>query len=407
MRASVWRVYLNVFDDNGNYTGFQEVSEDVELDSLGTIDFALDNTDYNIGIYRNSNFSITFRNDSGKYSDVGQPTSIFRYTRTNSLLKITWQGNDKPLLSGFFKAGGEVLCPEIEVFQGFLSDKDLTMDMLTQELAFTVLGKETVLSAATVPFGSLTIGDTISSIIYASLNQTSITDVLTVDPANINVGIDTATDAIADLENKTVWDALQDLLLISNSVLYIKNEAIIVAPRTVDSSLAYTFYGQSSILGPENIQDLQNIQNGIARTFNYLYWGPSNETVQNSASVAKYGATTKEFTQTYITNTTNQAAILNDILDEFGLPKQEFDLYTPLNYSTIQLFLLNQIQIDFPPQYLVPPLGLPICGLAICGECETPSAIWSFTENPSNSYKVEGTSIDPQTDLMCISVRRV
>lgn len=502
-RAHRWRVYLKIFDDSGNYqNNWIEVTDDVELDSLGTVDQSLDNTNYNIGIYRNSNFQVTFRNDSGRYSDVGQPESMFRFTRTNSLFKITWQGNSDRLECGFFQAGNTALAPEIEIFTGLLSDKSTTMDLQTQELQFDVLGRETVLTTVNVPVSAITFatqpvtisiatpgvitlnslqffwydglpfqltttgglpnglnpsqtyyaiaaaggittieaasspedafnnanpivtsgsqsgthtlavfgGTDVASIIFNILNQPEITEVLNVSSGNINVGTTFTVDDTTPFIGVTVWSALSDLLLISNSVLYIKNGAIIVAPRVASTSVKYTFYGQSSQLGPENIQDIQNITNGIPRMFNSFSWTSNISSAlpdyisQNVASIAIYGVSPQTLTQKF---TYGQQFPLDSLVTEFGLPKQEFDLYTPMTYATLALFLLDKVSVDYPVVYVPGPNPLPICGSAICGQAITPKGIWSFTESPTNYYKIEGTSIDPQTNLICISMRRV
>lgn len=407
MKGHRFRIYLQTFDDNGAYTGtYTDVSDDVELESLGSIDQNLDNTDYNIGIYRNSNVSITFRNDNGKYSDVGQPTSVFRYKRNGALIKITWQESLERPKCGFVQAGDFSIAEELTLFIGLLDDSSTSMDLDNQELSFSLLGRETILNNGTVPFASLSNGMLLSDVIKTLLDQPFITTLLDYAAINISVGVDVVIDSITDLENKSVWDALTDLLLITNSIFYIQNSTIFVKPRLEDTVAAYTFYGQSSIVGVENIVSIRNIQNGFNKLFNYFYWTPSNEFVSDASSVAKYGVFRKKLDFTYITNTVSQTSIMNSLLTEFKLPKQQFDVYTPINYQTLALFLLNKILIDFPPMYLPGANDFPICGTAICGSAVLPDAIWSFTENIANPYKIIGTSIDPQTNLITFNLRR-
>lgn len=506
MRNTRWRVYINPFDNTGAYTGFVDVTDYVDFSQIGTIDSALDNTDYNLGIFRNSNFSITFRNDSGLFSDVGQPMSMFKYTRTNSLLKITYCANAAPVVCGFFKAGNTVLASEIQVFKGQISDKDLELDALTRELTFTVLGLENILTQAAidqdfltatsialafttnfasnpsqlilgalgsivpiipvnapvllipvgasvvpspfkantkyyvqtsadrgagfVPFvylsqsqGSFsndptqpsTLADPIvmtddgtgtfilqtyiqgaKDAIYNILNQAPITDFLTVDFANINPNaiIGEFYDMSGTL-GQNVWDALQDMLLATNSVFYVRNDTIYVAPRTPNAEVDYAFYGQASKLGVENIQELESIKNGLARTFNYFTWDNSPALATNSTSITMFGTLTNDLSITLygsdvLEGFTAQQGLLNSLVAEFGLPKQEMDLYTPLSYDTLALAFLDRVTVDYPAVTM--PDG---------------TVSYTFVETPTNPYKIEGISIDPSTDLICFSIRRI
>jgi hypothetical protein len=528
VRNNRWRVYINPFNSSGTYTGYVDVTDDVDFSQMGTIDSSLDNTDYDIGIFRNSNFNVTFRNDSGKYSDVGQPGSMFQYTRSNSLFKITWCENDIPVVCGFFPAGNTVLAPEETVFTGLISDKDLEIDIQTRELTFTILGLETVLSLTTIsqpllqglgtqlnfttnyasapnklylsvsgtnldsypgvpwnqPVQFITSGGTsslpsplttnstyyicqsdeltgpyfievatntgnvtgviptasldssivkltsdavgtvsviamfapIKNVLYAILNQAQITNYLTVNMANINPfqgAPQTYYNQIYDmslLQGMTVWDALTSILLVTDSVFYISNNTIYIAPRTASTSVMYAFYGQASTLGAENIQEMSGIKNGIARTFNDILYGDANYSIQDTASITKYGdlqftVSDKLYGVGILSNgpinpggpayggSTRASAIsemLNVLANDFSTPKQEMDLYTPINSTTLFLGFLARVTIDYPA------VTLPDGTVSQC-----------FVETPSNPYKIEGISIDPSTDLICFSIRRI
>ena len=71
-----FRVYLKPFNDAGNYVSdYIEVTEDVI--SMGDISWLSDNTDYDVGIFRNAGFNIVMRNDKARYSEAGHYLSIF------------------------------------------------------------------------------------------------------------------------------------------------------------------------------------------------------------------------------------------------------------------------------------------------------------------------------------------
>ncbi len=402
-----WRCYIKPFNELGVYQDWIEVTRDVCFDQMGNISADLDNTEYDIGVYRTSSFKITLRNDHGIYSDVGSPKSIFAYTRSNSQFKITWEIDEDGPYCGTVYADQFYLSEETTIFTGLLNDESLKMDLGDQKVGFQVLGRESVFLNTIVPFGSISNGDDLSEMIYTLLNQSSITALLTVSMGNITVGLDQANDSIASLQNKTVQEGLNKLLLASNSVLYIENDAVIVAPRTASADVEYTFYGQASTNGRENIQDIKAIKNGQGKLFNYFLWKDTTVVSQDTTSVSKYGIRKKEVSFDFITNGTKQGLVLDALLDEFLDPKQEFDLYTDLNYQTLAVPLLGKVSIDYPISYVPGADPLPICGVAICGEAVLPKGLWSFNVIPTDYYKVIGRSIDVDTAIVKFKVRAV
>jgi hypothetical protein len=402
-----WRVYINPFDEAGAYTEFQEVTDDVLFGKIGSINTDLDNTEYDIGIYRTSNFKISLRNDNAKYSDVDNPDSIFRYKRAESLIKITWEINDEGPFVGIDESESGFLSEELIVFTGLINDESLTMDLETQTVSFTCLGKEYLFSRVTVPFGSISNGDLFSAILYAVLNQPQITTLLTVDPANISCGTDLAIDSIASLQNKTVQEGLNKLLLASNSVLYIKDDTIYVSPRSPSANVILNFYAQTSTLGNENILDVKNIKNGMNKVFNYFTWKDSTVVSEDVSSVIKNGVRKKEVNFEFITDDTKKLTILDNLRDEFANPKQDFDLYTPLNYTTIVGNLLDKVSIDYPITYVSAGDPIPICGIAVCGEAILPKALSAFQIASDDYYKVIGRSIDPKKSEIKFKVRKI
>jgi hypothetical protein len=405
-----WRIYLKPFDSDGNYTDWVEVTDDIILDSLGSVNSDIDNTEYDIGVNRFSNFNITFRNDSGKYSDVGEDKSIFRYKRSDSLLKITWEIENGGPYVGIATSGSGYLSEEIEIFQGLLNDESLKMDIKKQELTFTCLGREAIFQRTIVPFDTVDNGDLYSETLYKILNQSAITNLLTLDDANIDCGLDQTIDSIASLQNKTVQEGLNKLLLASNSVLYIENGTIFISPREPGVSVAFTFYGQGSQAGPENIVDLKNIQGGLNKTFNFFTWKDTALVSQDPSSVSKYGARKKEVSFEFTTDETKQQNILDSLKDEFKNPQQEFNITTPLSYQSLAVNLLDRVAIDYPRVYVSTGKQIPICGVAICGDPETatlPKGLWAFTVSDDDGYKVLGKSIDMKNENITFRVRKI
>jgi hypothetical protein len=403
-----WRVYIKAFDDNGVYNAdWEEVTDDVIFGEIGSINSDLDNTDYDIGVYRFSNFKITLRNDHARYSDVDYPDSIFRYKRADSLVKITWEINDEGPFVGIAESESGFLSEEVTIFTGLLNDESLVMNLSKQTVSFSCIGKEYLFSRTTVPFGSVSNGDLFSEILYTILNQANITALLTVSSSNISCGTDLAIDSIASLQNKTVQEGLNKLLLASNSVLFIENDTVYIAPRTASPTVEFTFYGQTSSLGAENILDVTNIKNGLNKVFNYFTWKDTIYFSQSTSSVTKYGVRKNEVDFEFITDGTKQQTILDNLKTEFADPKQEFDIITPMSYPALEANLLSRVSIDYPIVYVSTGDPVPICGVAICGEAVLPKALSAFTILPTDHYKVIGRSINPKDSTIRFKVRKI
>lgn len=403
MRSN-WKVYIKPFDATGTYTSYIDVTDDVDFSGFGAIAQSLDNTEYDIGVYRNSNFKLTLNNIKGKYSDIDAENSIFNYKRSESLVKVTWSQGALPEC-GVVVCGETILTEEITVFTGLLNDDTSEINLKDLKISFAVLGLESTFLRTIVPFGSISNGDNISTIIYTMLNRAPINTVLTVSALNITVGIDTAIDSNTELRNKTVQEGLNKLLLASNSVLYIENETVYVAPRTPSAATQFYFYGQGAENGAENIILLDKIKTGVAKIFNFFSWKDTTVSSTETDSAVKYGIRKKEVDLPFITTLSKQLAILDDLLAEFAWPKQEFDLHTPLDHDTIALSLLDKVSIDYPALFLGETL--PICGEAICGEFYLPNALQSFEIDPIDEYKIIGRSIDTKKNVIRFRMRAV
>lgn len=405
------RVYIKPFDTLGNYVPtWTEVTDDVIFDDIGDIQQDLDNTDYTLGVFRTNSVALTMKNEFGLYSDVDVLQSIFRWRRAGSLVKFVWDIEYDGNYCGTAVLGDAYLTDGSEkiLFTGLLDDSSLALNLTDRKQQFQVLGRESIFDSVTVPYASLGAGtDHTSVLIYKMLNQNQVTAIVTIDAANINPGRDQIPDDITGLENKTVKEALDELLLYTNSVLYINGDTVFVGPRTAGASVSYTFHGQGSETAHENIISIENLKNGMARTFNYLNWKNTTILVYDNSSVTHYGAIKKEFDVAMFTDATKQTNILNDILAEFKDPKTELDLISDLNYDTFGISLLNRIAIDYPTIYVSDGDPLPIVGIAVIGVAVIPKGLWNFTMGPSTPLKVIGRKIGLKTGLLTLKLRKI
>lgn len=409
MRQDRWRVYIKPFDIDGSYLSYIDVTDDVAFESVGNITQNLDSADFDVGIFRNSAILIKLRNDHGRYSDIDVEQSIFRYKRSGSLLKITYAIEMEAPLCGVALLGDSYLDDgeEHEIFIGLLNDESLAMDIDQQVVNFQALGRDSILDRMKVPIGSLANGDLISAVIYDCLNDTDLTALLTLSVANITVSTDVAVSDVSKFENKTVKAVLDELLLAGNSVLYVKDGTIYVKPRTATAAVQAAFYGQASNLGAENVSTIKAIKNGLSRTFNLWAWKDTALYAEETTSSGKYGIRRKELSYDWMTNNTHRQTILTNLKGEFGLPKIEFDLFTPLSIDSLDLDLLDRVTIDYPTVYIEGEVEFPICGIAICGDAVLPKALWSFTIDSSTPFKIIGKDIDIKKSEIKFKLREI
>ena len=403
-----WRVYLKLFDDNGDYqSDWLEITDDVDMDSIGSISKDLDNTEYDVGVYRASNFKMKLRNTAGRFSDIGSPNTIFSYKRSNTLVKVTWEHTDETAICGIALADECWTSEEITVFTGLLNDEASEIELASQSISFTVLGRESIFQKCVVPYSSISAGQSLNTVLYTILNQSDITAVMTIDSGNISVGLNQTLDVVTNLENKTVQEALSELLLMGNAVMYLDGDSLIISARTATASVIKTFYGQGSSQGSENIQDVKKLKSGIARTFNFWTWQDTALYSEDASSRALYLTRKKEIGSDSFTDTSKRTSILNSLRDEFGLPKQEMDLYTPLNYETMDLELLDRIAIDYPVVYAEQLNELPVCGSAVLGAAVLPNVIYDFSITTETNFKILGKSIDVKSGIVKLKIRQV
>lgn len=403
-----FKVYIKPFDEFGEYVSdWTNVTEDVDMAGISSIKQSLDNTEYDVGIFKNNSLTLTLINNTGLYSDVGGSNTIFKTRRSNSLVRVDWEIMHRNTDCGFFNCGEIYLSEDVTLFEGLLSDDAIKQNASDQNLQFQVLGKERIFSEAKVQIASHTIGDSFETIILNMLQQTSITDLLTVSAANIDCGVNSTADAVAFLENKTIAEGLKEVLLYSNSVLYILNDTIYVKPRDASADLMYTFYGQGVIYAMENIIDLIDYRSGQNRTFNFWTWADTTNVSQDATSVSVYGIRKKEITTALITNSGKRDTILASLKNEFANPKIEFILRAPMNYDTIALNLLDKVSVDYPNIGLVESGNLALWDSAVWDVDKFPIEILPITIDAATRFKILSKDIDTANQEVVFYLREV
>ena len=403
-----FHVYLKPFTTTGEYESeWRDVTADADLSGITSMKSALDNTEYDVGIFRTSGMTLTLINIDGRYSDVGIPGSIFNFRRSNSMVRVTWEIMHHDVVCGFAVCGEVALSHEVIAFEGLLDDRALKQDATAQDLQFKVLGKESVFTQGVVPMSAINVGDTIEELIFKILNQPVVTDLLTVDALNIDCKVNSASDSIVELENKTIQEAVQELLRISNSVMYLEDDTIYVAPRDTTVDDKYTFYGQGSSVGNENIIDLTEYRMGLNRVINFVTWKDTTLLASDLTSIEMNGVQKKEIESSIVDIDWKREAVLNSLMTEFRNEKRELILRCPIDYDTIALQVLDKCVIDYPNIAIGDNSAVPLWDLSIWDVARFPYEVLPISIENGARFKILSKEIDPTNHEMVFYMREV
>lgn len=410
---SYLRFYIKPQDNSGGYSGdFTEITSDVDMSSLSSIKQNLENSEFDVGTFKYSDLNIKLRNDHGRYSEPGVEQSIFLEKRTDSIIKVTWSVEDNGPICGIAICGEAILSEEVVIFYGILNDSTSKQNIKDNRITFSIQGLESIFDRVETAYDSGDYsGNLFSDNIYTLLNKQKITNLMNIEESNISVGEDQIGNSYDDLEETTVKEALDLLLEASNSILYIDlgDQTLYVKPRTPSASVQKTFYGQASDNGSENIVDMKNITTGINRTFNFWKWSDNNQTSKDSTSIETYGVRKKEISNSLVTGSTEIQNLLDNYRDEFFAPKQELTLTTFLDTSTVSLYLLDRVAIDYPATLNSSPITneLPRWGNFVWGEAYYPFGTWSLTIPTTDNFKIIGRTINLKRNTIDLKLRKI
>jgi hypothetical protein len=408
---SRFRAYIQPFNPDGTYSGtWIDISDDVDFESIGQIQRQLDANAYDVGVFKFAQFPLTLFNRSGRYSDPTVFQSLFKFSISGTLFKMTWDANDYYCRAGMCTAGAVELFQETEIFRGLFDDTAGQMDIDTQKVQYQVLGLESEFDTNVNP-GTLSNSDIFSVLIYKILNQSGITSVMTVDALNITCGIDGLTvDDVTKYDGKTVKEIMDNLLFLSNSVCYVNAGIVYVQPRSPAGSSKATFYGQASNNGIENIITIQNLNTGRPKMFNYWTWKDATPISQDVSSIKVNGVSKKEvdgIDEILTTNTTLIQTLLDAYKAEYKDNHQEFDLTTPVRNSSLGLYLLDHVSVDYPT-VLIPADSnpLPLYSVATYGSSKYPIGQWQLTIPATDNYQIIGWTVDVPNQNFIFTLRK-
>lgn len=393
--------------DTNTYGSELDVSDRIKISGIGSIKRSLDSTDYNLGLFVFQDLTLKGKNHNGYFNDESDYRSIFNETR--DLCKVRIEFEEVEITRD---SSGKITSIDIlstSTFRGLVNEEATKINAETDEISFKVLSRDSVFRTTKIPAGVVASSATIKAAISSILNDPKITSVLNFDENNINPDLNIQIDDGSVFDNIPVNEGLNQLLLVSNSILYTTDAGdIIVKNRDEDEDRPLlNLYGKSDLLGRENINGIKDYNLGIHRTFTSFKLETTEMT--DTPSVMTYGYRQKKIEADFITDGTKRQQIATRLLDEFKTPRAELKVEVPTRVAK-SLQLLDRVSINYPlrvkPQ---PGKFLPIVGAAVIGDPETPlpDVFGSLIIHPSTAWKVIEIEDRPASFLSILKLRQI
>lgn len=344
-KKKVNRVYTDVylkrrFADGTYETDWLEISRLIAGSGVDRVSYRLDSDDYDIGIFSASSLRMSFNNRTGAFNANYDSRSLWAAFESRHLSKIKVE-------CGYIDDTDEKIT-EI-AFNGILDDRTLRIGD-DDVASATILSLDSVFSSLVVASGALSSAISASDALYILCYRGEVLEHITVDPANINPGIDVTLDTPSEFSGKKLDQVLNEIMLLTNSVMYVDSSTnLIIKSRTQSSTITGLFYRNPESGVSTNIYSISDLNSGRHRVKNAWAW-PSTALSATSEDhhLTRYGATRKSISSDAITNNTVRQQVLDGMLEEWQFPKMELSLETDYLGSTV--WLLDTVRLDVRPR---------------------------------------------------------
>jgi hypothetical protein len=290
-------------------------------------------------------------------------------------------------------------------FKGLINDDATRLDFDKNLIRFKVLSLDSIFRQVSVPAGAIVAGDLFSTAIKKILNVPEITSTLTYSAANVTVNLDLTIDDGDVFSAIPAKEALDLLLLASNSILFVDNTDTIYVKARRESLNQFNLYGIGDQYGREDIVTIKEYNNGLQRAFSSIKVN-ENTVATSEAYVAEYGFRQKDLTLDFITTLAKEEEIAARLLDEFKVPKPEMEI-TVLSRAVEGIEILDMVSI-LSDYRMIPSDGgnLPLRGSAIRGAAIRPKTIGAYRILPKMKWKVISIDEDPAKFTTALKLRQ-
>ncbi len=381
--------YDGIYGDVIDVTQDVDISDLIMQSGLGRIKKEFDNGDYDIGIFVFGDITLKCINSSGRFNDAHDFRTIFKYKRDLAKIKVLHFDRDDV---------------ETIVFEGLINEDGTRADAHKDTIRLKVLSYDSIFDQVQVSGGVVATGVTISTAIKQILNTTDITSVLGFDPSDINVDADFIIDDGDHFTGLTVKEALDGLLIASNSILYIDSNKDIIVSNREEGDNVHELYGEHDPLGRGNILKITEYNSGIQRAFSAVQVNDTE--VLDQAYIDIYGYRKKSISLDFINNLDTEEVISQRILDEFKVPRPECKVKVRA-VDILGVELLDQAKIDHPYRF-APANGqgaVPTVATTVIGETQIPKVFGSLKITPNIKWKVTGIEQNPKDFTATLRLR--
>lgn len=392
--STKYRVFFTPRKNKNMYGETIDVSDFIDIDGVDAIVTSIDSTDYDVGVFTFGDIQLKAQNVDGYFNTEDDYRSLFKFSR--DLCKVDVH---------FINTDGDLI-----VFHGLINDEATQIDAESMTIDFRVLSRDSVIRSTNVSGGTISNGMTTTAAFAAILNVPDITSVLTFDLANITPDLDFTIDDGSAFDDKPTRDALNELLLATNSVMLIDSAGMIfIQNRDPDVDIAPVthLFGPYDIQRRENIISLNEYNTGKQRMFTAI--NVNEVEAQNVPLIETFGYRKKEITLDWVTDSVKKGQIAQRLLDEFSSPKIEFKVVVP-SYVGRNTQILDVFSVNYPLR-LRPVAGtfMPIIGVTKIGSSmePLPEIHGSFMIPPNFGFKVIEKTEDPTTFQITLKLRQV
>lgn len=394
-----YKVLFTPLATSTEYGSEIDVSDKIDVSGVKNIRRSIDAGDYQVGVYTTDDITIKGYNINGFFNEADDPRSIFPAGRDLCKVRVSFSELDDE--------GEETTTI---MFRGLINEEATRVKLTNDEIRFRVLANDSVIRNTKVASGLINDGTSFKSALFSILNQTRITQVLTVDSANINPDYDGTVDDGSEFDNETTRDALNDLLLASNSVMIIdSSDNVIIKSRDEDTDKAvFELYGKSDEAGRENIVDITSFNSGRHRMFTSVKINAIERS--NSAFEEAFGSRRLSRTFSFLTNDVTERTVADTILDEFKAPKIELGVLVR-TAEVKNVDILDRVSVNYPLRVTLPDGAqfLPVTGVTTVNDSDEPlpRQFGSISIPSRVGFKVIEKQERPQSFLTRLKLRQI
>ncbi len=384
------RAYLSARRVDGTYNGWTDISKYITDSGIGSYSRSIDTDNFDIGFYEESNMSLTVDNSKALFEE----NMGFFANRLRDRSKVK-------LVVGYYDP--DSLVPETPVmFEGIIEDMSTNGDIGKEELKFKILSYSSIIRKLSVVSGVIVSSMTFEDALYYLLLRSEITELLTIDRANITCDVNELINNPDWFTGKQSDEAINKLMLAGNAVIKIKDNIVKITPRTESTEVRFNFLAKTE-KSPTNVISIKNINSGLRRVFTRVTINENLPVDAEMWKLDKFGARLKTVDIGFTTDTDVHAKVALGILNEFSVQKMELELTT--DYLADEIDLLDKVTIDNegytheedPARY----------GVGVYGESTYVDMVGGIKIYPNFAWKVLKISHNPKTYITTLKLRRI